>query len=89
MCLSSQKLDNNIVIIFVENLRLQEHKRFWSLANWSNNYQLTTTALANSAVGELQDFFCPTQAATHFFRNQNALTDNLFNNLTNKIKNCE
>ena len=45
--------------------------------------------LANSAVGELQDFLCPTQAATHLFRNQDALTDNLFNNSTNKIKNCE
>ena len=47
-------------------------------------------ALANSAVGELQDFLCPTQAATHFFRNQYALlTDNLINNLSKKIKNCE
>ena len=42
-----------------------------------------------SAVGELQDFLCPTQAATHFLRNQDALTDNLFNNLTNKIKNYD
>ena len=46
-------------------------------------------AHANSAVGELQDFLCPTQAATHLFRNQDALSDNLFNNLTDKIKNCE
>ena len=45
--------------------------------------------LANSAVGELQDFLCQTQAVTHPFRNQDALTDDLFNNLTNKIKNCE
>ena len=28
ICLSSQRLDNYIVIIFAENLRLQEHKRF-------------------------------------------------------------
>ena len=45
--------------------------------------------LANSAVGKLQDFLCPTQTATHLFRNQDALTDNLFNNLTDKIKNYE
>ena len=37
-------------------------------------------ALVNSAVQELQDFLCPTQAATHVFRNQDQLTDNLFNN---------
>ena len=46
-------------------------------------------ALANSTVGELQDFRRPIQAAAHLFRNQDALTDNLFNNLTNEIKNCE
>ena len=46
-------------------------------------------AFANSTVGELQDFLCSTQAATHLFHNQDALTDNLFNNLTNKTKNCE
>ena len=45
--------------------------------------------LANLAVRDLQDFLCPTQATTHLFRNQDALTDNLLNNLTNKIKNCE
>ena len=46
-------------------------------------------ALARSDDGDLQDFLCLSQAATPFFRDQDELTDNIFRDLTSKIRNCE
>ena len=46
-------------------------------------------ALASFDDGDLQDFLCLSQAATPFFRDQDELTDNIFSDLTSKIRNCE
>ena len=46
-------------------------------------------ALASSDDGDLQDFLCLSRAATPFFRDQDELTDNIFSDLTSKIRKCE
>ena len=46
-------------------------------------------ALARSDDGDLQDFLCLSRTATPFFRDQDELTDNIFSNLTSKIRKCE
>ena len=46
-------------------------------------------ALASSDIGDLQDFLCLSRAATPFFRDQDELTDNIFSDLTSKIRKCE
>ena len=46
-------------------------------------------ALASFDDGDLQDFLCLSRAATTFFRDQDKLTDNIFSDLTSKIRKCE
>ena len=46
-------------------------------------------ALESSDDGDLQNFRCLSRAATPFFRDQDELADNIFSDLTSKIRKCE